>query len=54
MIRNFVDIDPKLDKINDECGVFGIYKNDEDIDIVAVTHDDIPRTKVLTVHQISL
>lgn len=39
MIRNFVDIDPKLDKINDECGVFGIYKNDEDIDIVAVTHD---------------
>ena len=40
MIKNYVDIDTKLDKINDECGVFGIYRNDDDIDVVAaqMTH----------------
>lgn len=36
----YVDIDYKLDKINDECGVFGIYKDKlDDFDIVNVTHD---------------
>ena len=39
MIKNFVDIDTKLDKCNDECGVFGIYRNDDDLDSVAITHD---------------
>lgn len=39
MTKNYVDIDLKLDKVNDECGVFGIYRNDDDIDSVAVTHD---------------
>ncbi|MEE0869501.1 MAG: amidophosphoribosyltransferase, partial [Ruminococcus sp.] len=39
MIKNFVDIDTKLDKFNDECGVFGIYRNDDDLDSVAITHD---------------
>ena len=34
MIKNYVDIDTKLDKVNDECGVFGIYRNDDDIDVV--------------------
>ena len=35
LIKNYVDIDTKLDKVNDECGVFGIYRNDDDIDVVA-------------------
>lgn len=39
MIKNYVDIDYKLDKINDECGVFGIYRNDDELDSVAITHD---------------
>ena len=39
MIKNFVDIDTKLDKFNDECGVFGIYRNDDNLDSVAITHD---------------
>ena len=34
----FVDIDPHTDKLNEECGVFGIYNND-DLDTVAITHD---------------
>lgn len=39
MINNYIDIYPQLDKFNDECGVFGFYKNDDDIDIVSITHD---------------
>lgn len=39
MIKNYVDIYPQLDKANDECGVFGIYKNDDDIDVVGITRD---------------
>lgn len=36
----YVDIDNKLDKANDECGVFGIFKDEkDDFDIVSVTHD---------------
>ena len=38
-MTNFVTIQPALDKANDECGVFGIYKNNDDLDVVAVTHD---------------
>lgn len=34
----FVDIDPHTDKANEECGVFGIFNND-DLDTVAITHD---------------
>ena len=34
-----VDICPALDKANDECGVFGIYKNNDDLNVVSVTHD---------------
>lgn len=34
----FVDIDPHTDKLNEECGVFGIFNND-DLDTVAITHD---------------
>ena len=39
MIKNYVDIDAKLDKVNDECGVFGIYRNDVDLDSVQLTND---------------
>ena len=39
MIKNYVDIDTKLDKVNDECGVFGIYRNDDDIDVVAAANE---------------
>ena len=36
----YVDIYNKLDKVNDECGVFGIFKDkNDDFDIVSVTHD---------------
>ena len=31
----FVDIDPHTDKLNEECGVFGIYNND---DLEKITH----------------
>ena len=34
----FVDIDPHVDKANEECGVFGIFNNDN-LDSVAITHD---------------
>lgn len=33
-------IDKRLDKINDECGVFGFYNNDG-LDIVEITHDGL-------------
>ncbi len=33
----YVDINPKLDKANDECGVFGIYKNDDELNSVEIT-----------------
>lgn len=39
MSKKFVDIDERLDKIHEECGVFGAYLNDDDLDIVAMTHD---------------
>lgn len=39
MIKKYVDINTKRDKAFDECGVFGIYRNDEDINVVEVTHD---------------
>lgn len=34
----YVDIDPQLDKVQDECGVFGFY-NCDGFDSVAITHD---------------
>ncbi len=37
-MNNFVNIDPRFDKANDECGIFGIYNNDN-LDTVAITHD---------------
>ncbi len=37
MITKYVDITPKFDKANDECGVFGIYRNDDDMDSVEIT-----------------
>lgn len=36
---NNVIIDSNLDKINDECGVFGIYKNNEELDGISITQD---------------
>ena len=35
---NSILIDKTVDKVHDECGVFGFYNND-DFDIVSVTHD---------------
>lgn len=35
-----VIIDKSRDKVNDECGVFGIYNNDN-LDIVSLTHDGL-------------
>jgi amidophosphoribosyltransferase len=35
-----VIIDKRRDKVNDECGVFGIYNNDN-LDIVSLTHDGL-------------
>ncbi len=35
-----VVIDKRRDKVNDECGVFGIYNND-DLDLVSLTHDGL-------------
>ena len=37
-MTKYVNIDPRLDKANDECGVFGIY-NSDGLDVVAITHD---------------
>lgn len=34
-----VIIDKSLDKVNDECGVFGFYSNNPELDIVSITHD---------------
>lgn len=34
-------IDNRLDKLHEECGVFGFYKNDDDLDIVSLTHDGL-------------
>lgn len=39
MIQNYVNIDEQLDKIHEECGVFGFYRNDDDLDSVAIAHD---------------
>ena len=38
-MNNYIEIDPALDKVNDECGVFGIYRNNDDINVVTVCHD---------------
>ena len=38
-MNQFAIIDPARDKANDECGVFGIYKNNDDLNIVSITHD---------------
>lgn len=38
-MTKYVDINPALDKAMDECGVFGIYKNNEDLNVVSITHD---------------
>ena len=38
-MNQFAVIDPTRDKVNDECGVFGIYKNNDDLDVVSITHD---------------
>ena len=38
-MTKYVDIYPALDKANDECGVFGIYKNNDDLNAVTVTLD---------------
>lgn len=35
-----VVVDKYRDKVNDECGVFGIFNND-DLDIVSLTHDGL-------------
>ena len=37
-MTKYVNIDERLDKANDECGVFGIYNND-DLDTIAITHE---------------
>ena len=37
-MTKYVNIDERLYKANDECGVFGIYNND-DLDTIAITHD---------------
>ena len=34
-----VIIDKNLDKPNEECGVFGIYKSNDNLDIVSITQD---------------
>lgn len=34
-----VTIDPARDKVHEECGVFGIYKNNSELDVVEITHD---------------
>lgn len=39
MIKNYIDIDMMRDKVNDECGVFGLYRNDDDLDSIALTFD---------------
>lgn len=39
MINKYVNIDEQLDKIHEECGVFGFYRNDDDLDSVAIAHD---------------
>lgn len=38
-MQKFVDLDARLDKFNDECGAFGIYRNDEDLDSIEIVHD---------------
>ena len=38
MSTKFVTISPE-DKPHEECGVFGIFKNNSELDIVSITHD---------------
>ena len=38
MSKKYVTITP-ADKAKEECGVFGIYKNNSELDIVDITHD---------------
>ena len=39
MTKNYVELNPASDKVMDECGVFGIYKNNDDLNVVSITHD---------------
>ncbi len=39
MRKKYVNIDERLDKVHEECGVFGFYCNDDDLDSVAISHD---------------
>ena len=34
-----VNIDYAADKVHEECGVFGIYKKNSELDVVEITHD---------------
>lgn len=34
-----ITIDKSIDKVNDECGVFGFYSNNDDLNIVSITQD---------------
>lgn len=38
-MTKYVDINPRIDKVQDECGVFGIYRNDDDLNVISLTHD---------------
>ena len=38
-MKKYADFNPALDKAHDECGVFGIYKFNDDLNVVSVTHD---------------
>lgn len=38
MIKNYIELNEELDKIHEECGVFGIY-NVDDLDSVLITQD---------------
>ena len=39
MREKYLTVDPALDKVHEECGVFGIYKNNSELDVVEITHD---------------
>ena len=39
MREKYITVDPALDKVHEECGVFGIYKNNSELDVVEITHD---------------
>ena len=37
-MNKYAAFEPAPDKVHDECGVFGFYKNNDDINVVSVTH----------------